>query len=62
MQAPTIIRAALPTPDAVIVRSCDGGLYVVVDHSVPDHTVQTLLREAPHCRDGRPFGPELGAA
>ena len=58
--APTVIRVALPYPDAVIVRKPDGRLYVVADHAVPDERVADLAREAPHVRDGRPFGA-LGA-
>ena len=54
--APTVIRANLPTPDAVIVRQPDGSLYVVADHTVPAERVDELKREAVHCRDGRPFG------
>lgn len=51
-----MIRANLPTPDAVIVRQPDGSLYVVADHTVPAERVDELKREAVHCRDGRPFG------
>lgn len=57
MQAPTIIRAELPTPDAVIVRTAAGELLVVADTSLSDARVQELAREAPHCRSGRAFGP-----
>lgn len=52
---PTIIRACLPTPDAVIVRDA-GGVYVVADVSLSDERVDEIAREAPHVRDGRPFG------
>lgn len=48
---PTVIRAALPTPDAVIVREANGDLFVVADQSLPDDYVQTLVNEAPHLRD-----------
>ncbi len=53
---PTIIRAALPYPDAVIVRKPDGRLYVFADESLSDARVAELVSEAPHCRDGRPIG------
>lgn len=56
MKAPTIIRAQLPTPDAVIVRKPDGRLYVVADVSLSDQRVKDLALEAPHVRDGRAFG------
>lgn len=56
MQAPTIIRADLPKPDAVIVRRPDGSLYVIADTRLSDARVEECAREAPHCRDGRPFG------
>lgn len=54
--APTVIRESLPFPDAVIVRKSDGQLYVVADESLSEARVAELVREAPHCRDGRPIG------
>lgn len=51
MHAPTIIRADLPTPDAVIVRTAAGELVVVADTRLSDAHVQGLAREAPHLRD-----------
>jgi hypothetical protein len=55
VQAPTVIRTKLPTPDVVIVR--DGArLYVVADERVDEAFLAASIREAPHVRDGRPFG------
>lgn len=54
---PKVIRADLPSPDAVIVRQPTGELVVVADHRVNEQFVQQLVREAPHVRDGRAFGP-----
>jgi hypothetical protein len=51
VQAPTIIRAQLPTPDAVIVRTAGGELLVVADLRLSDAQVDELAREAPHVRD-----------
>lgn len=51
MSDPTVIRAALPTPDAVIVREANGDLFVVADESLSDEYVATLVHEAPHVRD-----------
>lgn len=51
MQAPTIIRAELPTPDAVIVRTVGGELLLVADTRLSDARVDELAREAPHVRD-----------
>lgn len=53
---PTVIRTALPRPDAVIARWHDGRYYIVADHGVPDWRIAEYQREAIHCRDGRPFG------
>lgn len=55
MTTPTVIRTDLPTPDAVIVRKQTGELVVVVDHRVEDWRLAQYLREAPHCRNGRPL-------
>lgn len=51
MQAPTIIRTELPTPDAVIVRTAAGELLIVADTRLSDEHVQALALEAPHVRD-----------
>lgn len=58
---PTVIRTDLPTPDAVIVRQPCGELVVVADPRVPDSFVETLMLEAPHCRDGRPLPRRFAA-
>lgn len=54
---PKVIRADLPTPDAVIVRQPSGETVVVADPRVDEQFVQRCLLEAPHVRDGRAFGP-----
>lgn len=57
MLTPKVIRAHLPTPDAVIVRCPSGETVVVADPRVDEQFVQRCLLEAPHVRDGRPIGP-----
>lgn len=52
----TVIRAKLNNPDAVIVRCPGGELFVVADYRLDEQRVRALAYEAPHCRDGRPFG------
>ena len=53
---PTIIKADLPYPDAVIVREPDGTLYVVAHESWSDEDIARCVREAPHLRNGLPIG------
>ena len=52
---PTVVRHPFPTPDAVIVRRSCGETLVIADPRVPDRDVERFVREAPHCRDGRPL-------
>ncbi len=47
-----VIRADLPTPDAVIVRRPDGGFVIVADTSLDEHLVEQLSAEAPTLKNG----------
>lgn len=48
----TVIRADLPTPDAVIVRCPNGRTYLVADHRLSDELIYRYAAEAPTLNGG----------